>query len=184
MSKLIPDDLGGMKVLDVACGRGSWGFCIRASKNGSPFIIGLDIWREYINRNREMKIYDELIIANVNKVPFRDDVFHVVVACEILEHLPKLEGFSLLEELKRVCRGRVIVTTPLGFLEQEEINGNPHERHVSSWDVQDLISAKFKVRIVDSKPLPRSLRLVNRMRRLIFRLDKPFKEIVAWKDVS
>jgi len=166
--------------LDVACGTGYWGFRIATSKEGHPYLLGLDIWRDYLKKLRRVRIYDDLMLADVRQLPFREEVFDLVIACEVLEHLPKPEGFSLLEDLLRICQGRVIVSTPLGLLKQRD-EENPYQEHLSGWHVQDFTARGFNFMLVEY-PLPRTLRAADRIRRIIFRLREAFKEIVAWKD--
>lgn len=51
-------------------------------------------------------------VADIRKMPFADNSFDVVLACEILEHIP-FEDFQIaLSELKRVSAGTVIVSVP------------------------------------------------------------------------
>jgi hypothetical protein len=72
----------------------------------------------------------------------------LILCIEILEHLTREDGARMLEEAKRVARRAVIVTTPtdpLGRHSQDEINGNPHERHVTFTPSKRLVSLGFKV---------------------------------------
>jgi len=181
--KLLPSVLDGL-VLDVACGYGYFGYQIRMEKKGHPTIIGVDIWKPYIKKIKKVRVYESLVIADVRFLPFRRKVFDSILACEILEHLPKEDGWKLLRELEEISKGIIIVSTPLGFLEQDTIHSNPHQKHVSAWRIEDLIKMGYNVQILDSRPLPKTLMLVDKVRRFIFNLPNPFKEIIAWKDVE
>ncbi len=84
---LIPDDIDGIIILDVAHGLGSWGYQMRTKKKGNPILIGLDIWPPYVEKVNQMNIYDELIICDARKPPLRSRSIDIIIACEILEHI-------------------------------------------------------------------------------------------------
>ncbi|MDP1719367.1 MAG: methyltransferase domain-containing protein [bacterium] len=52
------------------------------------------------------------VVADIRKLPFPDDSFDLVTAFEVLEHLPFADLELALGELKRVSRGRVIISLP------------------------------------------------------------------------
>ena len=180
---LLPTDLEGLGILDIACGFGSWGYQIRVLKEGSPFILGLDIWKPYVRKTSKLGIYDGTIVADARFLPFRSNAFDIIVACEILEHLNGKDGLRLIQEMERVCRIKAVVSTPLGFRRQKEIDGNPHQKHLLGWQTNDLDRLGYETRVVYSTRLPRTLMIVDRIRRAIFNLHEP-KEIVAWKTVA
>lgn len=179
---IIPDELDNTTVLDVASGVGPWGFMLRTRFNGKPNVIAAEIWLPYIERVNAVRIYDEIVRTDVRKLPFKEGSFEIVIASEILEHIPKQEGKSFLYELERVTRGLLIITTPLGFMFQDAINNNQYEKHMSAWQPEDFEKRGYSVKVVDSFPLPRTLRLVDKIRRWIFRLPQPLKEIIAFKN--
>jgi hypothetical protein len=68
----------------------------------------------------------------------------VIVCAELIEHLTKEQGEELVGLMKE--RGEtVIVTSPLGFMRQGAIHGNPHQRHVSGWDSGELVALGFEI---------------------------------------
>jgi len=60
-------------------------------------------------------------VADVERLPFADGSFDVVICCETLEHVPN--PVSAINELARVCRGRVVVTIP--WIERTRITARP-----------------------------------------------------------
>jgi hypothetical protein len=88
----------------------------------------------------------------------------VSLACEILEHLSKHDGHLLLDELERVGRSLIIVSSPIGW-PQKEIYGNPYEKHISEWKPEEFEGLGYKVKVVDAVVLPRTLKLIDKMRR-------------------
>ncbi len=52
------------------------------------------------------------VVASIEKLPFPDKSFDVVLAAEVLEHVPFERVPEALRELKRVARHAVVVTLP------------------------------------------------------------------------
>jgi len=127
-------------------------------------------------------IYEGLIQVKVPILPFKEKSVDVSLACEILEHLPKHDGYLLLNELERVSRSLIIVSSPMGW-PQEEIYGNPYEKHISEWKPEEFENLGYKVKVVDAVALPRTLKLVDRLRRAFFRLPVP-RLIIAHKTLN
>lgn len=174
----MPNDLSDRVILDVGCGFGEWGFLIRTRKSGVPYLVGLDIWRPHLERLCKLRVYDELIFEKFPPIPLRDKSVDISLSCEILEHLPKEVCLELLWELERVTKELIIVSTPLNW-PQEEVYGNSYERHVSSLSPRDFAQRGYETKVVHI--FTKSLRVVDGVRRFIFRLPPTPKLIVARK---
>ena len=70
--------------------------------------------------------------GNVAAIDFPDDSFDVVTCQEVLEHLPEEIFTRAIEELRRVCRGQLIITVP--YREPEPIP----KFHVRRFEDEDL----------------------------------------------
>jgi len=53
------------------------------------------------------------VIGDGLNLPFRDDVFDIVVSIDTVEHIPKPIRLNFYRELKRVCKKKVILTCPI-----------------------------------------------------------------------
>lgn len=107
----------GETVLDVGCGYGRWGALIRhnyweAGLQEPPAVDGVDGFEPNIEAVRQGGYYrhawHQLLPGTL------DGSWDTVLACEIVEHLPDDAIGSVLDELERVARQRVIVSTPNG----------------------------------------------------------------------
>lgn len=94
--------------------------------------MNLDLWRPYLLGKRSP------IRADARLLPFRDQVFDIVVAVELLEHLDKKDGIFMVSEMERVSRRAVIFSTPKLWFEQPDIDGNPYQRHRSHYSRADF----------------------------------------------
>ncbi len=91
-------------VLDVGCGTGY------ISKQISNCVAcDLDLQRLDIARNHT-KGCVPLMAASVTQLPFRDSSFDLVLATEVMEHVPDTR--NMLEEIKRVSARYSLITVP------------------------------------------------------------------------
>ncbi|MEM2105329.1 MAG: class I SAM-dependent methyltransferase [Candidatus Bathyarchaeia archaeon] len=133
-------------LIDVGCGRGIIGALARIYRNPKR-LVGVDVFRPYLNFCSCHSLYDELYNHDLTKTPlfFRDKEFDVATCIEVLEHIPKSDGEKLLNELERIAK-KVIITTPNGLLPQKPLDGNPFQRHVSYWSVKDFTKRGYTVK--------------------------------------
>jgi len=147
----------GHSILDVACGLGRWGYLLRTNfwctRHGGdseePQVIGVDLFQPILSKVKYHRIYDEVLRCHVSYLPFKDRSFDTVLASEIIEHLEYSEGMLLLNEVERIARRAVILTTPnllrkRGGLDTRE-GFNPYERHITRWSIQRLRARGYKV---------------------------------------
>jgi len=150
--------IDGDTILDVACGRGRYGYLLRTNywctKTGREdkepkYLVGLDIFIPFLKKVKYHRIYDDVVCCHVSFLPFKRECFEVVLASEILEHLEKWEGALLLKEIERLSTKALILTTPRyvrkrgGLLTPEGFN--PYERHVSGWSIKELRCRGYRV---------------------------------------
>ncbi len=139
-------EISHMSVLDCGCARGVWGYLLRSEKNGfKASITGLDRYYPYMSFCKTFRVYDNLVKADIRYLPFKDGVFDIALAVEVIEHLEKKDGAILLRELERVCKDKIILTTPNGFWKQGALGGNRLEIHRSGWKAKELQKLGFTV---------------------------------------
>ena len=180
---LLDENLDNLRILDCGFGYGNWAFQIKSKLGYEPYIVGLEIHRPYLERQSKFGLYDKLVGANVLDIPFDDDYFDVVLACEIIEHLEKKDGLKMINEIERVSKNLVIVTTPFGFMEQEEYDGNKYQIHKSSWYPSDFTRLGYEVNVLKTQSLTRSVMLFDDIRLKMFNLSKHLRKIIAYKKV-
>lgn len=79
------------------------------------------------------------VLADIERLPFRDSAAQHVVCCETLEHVPNPIG--TLNELGRICRGRIHLSIP--WLSRTRLTGRPQgwpevESHIFEFSEADF----------------------------------------------
>jgi ubiquinone/menaquinone biosynthesis C-methylase UbiE len=161
--KLIPYVLpliDGCKILDVACGKGKWGYLIKVDfwytaagrplkKQQLKFLVGVDVFLPYLKFVKKHNVYDDVVLCDALHLPFRARTFEVALATEVLEHLKKEQGKALLKEIERVSRKSTIITTPHNptniFCHQDVKDENIFQKHVSKWNAKELKALGYAV---------------------------------------
>ena len=99
--EMIPSDVAS--ILEVGCGDGR----VTNSICHKYKLTGIDIDKERIKSFQGTNI-----IANISQLPFKDSKFDLVLAAEILEHLPEKIFVAALNEIYRVSKKYVLITVP------------------------------------------------------------------------
>lgn len=132
---------GCTSALDLACGYNSLIQC-----TDIPHKVGVEVFSEYLNKSKEKGIHDEYIQEDILSVQFPPRSYDLVLCSEIIEHLDKQDGFTLLENAERWAAKKVIIATPNGYLQQEEYDDNPLQIHKSGWTVDEFEKRGYVVR--------------------------------------
>lgn len=128
-------------VLDVGCGVGILLDILKPRE-----VAGLDISPKAIEILKSKGIQGK--VGTLPKIDFPDKSFDVVVATETLEHLDDPE--SLIQEMKRVARKKVIVTVPNNTLPPSV--EKEHRQIFTKFRLNEMLSKYFtKVEIGEFK---------------------------------
>ena len=109
----VRDEMGACsRHLDVGCGPGTF----IGSLSSSLLSVGYDISETQIKYASDRYGGDNRSFVHScgDGLPFDDEMFDIVTAIELIEHLPERGATSLPREMHRVLKpaGRIIVTTP------------------------------------------------------------------------
>jgi SAM-dependent methyltransferase len=135
----------GARVLDAGCGEGYGAAAIRRVATS---VTAFDYDAAVVAHVAATYPDVEAVRGDLQRMPFADGTFEVVVHLQTIEHLHDQPGF--LRECARVLRpsGTLVVTTPnrLTFSPGRETPLNPfHTRELSPGELRDLLSEEFAV---------------------------------------
>lgn len=143
-AKAVPSD--AHTILEVGSGDG---LIIKALRKAGHDPVALDISQSALQYIQGSK----LIQATASQLPFPSNSFDLVLACELLEHLPISLYLDVLDEIERVAKRNIIITVP--YQEKLEwnyarcpacgciFNGAYHVRPFREKDIKSLFK-KFK----------------------------------------
>ncbi len=115
-------------LLDVGIGAGQ--FVNAMAARGFDRIVGVD----HRQHSKFVKLRDgfSVDLVDIASLPYRDGEFDVVTCMETIEHLPDGTFERGIDQLRRVCKERLIITVPF----REEVLGKGHLRR---FDIPDLV---------------------------------------------
>ncbi len=134
-------------ILDVGMGRGNYGWFLRQDVGWRGRLVGLEVWAPYVvgpgalaGGNRDY--YEQIEVGDVRERESFVEALapDVVFAFDVVEHMVRDEGASVISMLARHCRREVLVSVPIVPYPQGPIHGNPHEEHKHDWTVEEMES--------------------------------------------
>jgi ubiquinone/menaquinone biosynthesis C-methylase UbiE len=163
-----------VKVLEIGCGPGDFAFWIfnKHDDRDSTLTdyIGVDVSREVISEANSRYPHRNFVVASAYALPFEDESFDFVIACEVLEHLERPD--DALREIERVCKDYLLVSVPreplwssLNMLRGKYImtfgNTPGHVQNFTIRAVRKLVQKRFKI-VEIVFPIPWTLILARR----------------------
>lgn len=110
------------QILDAGCGTGLVGWCLQ--RQGFKNMTGLDFSAECLAEAERKNVYSTLVNHSLlEKLPFEDNTFDVVICIGVLLRFEKAEIFTIFDEFSRVCRtdGLVFFTYRADFMKETKL---------------------------------------------------------------
>ncbi len=167
------EDFTDKVIVDFACGFGTWGHTIRSmifQGGDGAYLVGCDVFRPFLVKNKKYNPYDDLVVCDGRYLPFREKCANIVLCFEMIEHMDKGEGLTLLVNLENMAKDKLVLSTPNGFMEQHNPDKIQFEEHKSFWLDKDFERNGFRV-LKTGKGLEweffmRNFRLINAIDRI------------------
>ncbi|MCA0179898.1 MAG: class I SAM-dependent methyltransferase [Actinobacteria bacterium] len=122
----------GERALDVGVGAGQFLNMVALSGRYAE-VAGLD--RARFSKYQEFSEIITRTNGSIDELPYPDNHFDVVTCMEVLEHLPPEVFVAGLAELRRVCRGQLLMTVPF---EEPEPLSKTHLRRFERTDIVEI----------------------------------------------
>lgn len=125
-------------LLDIGAGAGKYGKIVKDLNKGVK-IVALEIEKDYINKFKLEKIYDEVWNMPANKLirpSYYEKNFDVILMGDVIEHMKKSEGIDLINFL--IYRSKWIIIKFPHMYVQNSVEGYNSEAHISVWSDKDF----------------------------------------------
>ncbi len=155
-------DRSAESILDVGCGQGLPMQMIKMRMRVKKS-VGVDLFEPYLKECKRKKIHHEYVESDIRKLPFKDKSFDVVIALQVLEHLPKKDSWKVLEKMEKIARKQIIVAMPIGEMYHPAVDGNEHQLHHSAFYPHELEKKGFKIIKMGRKSLLGEEGLVHKL---------------------
>ena len=90
-------------VLDVGCGLGFIALLLKLHLGNTEYPVGLDISADKVFKAKRLSLYDDLVVADARKLPFRSSTFGTLISLEVLHRLSDTVLVSLEDAAKEGC---------------------------------------------------------------------------------
>jgi hypothetical protein len=131
-------------------------------------IDGVDIYLDYIQKAKKRGIYRKIFVGDVIKVARqiqqnKKNKYDCVFCSQLIEHIGNKKGEKLLNSFEKIAGQRIIVTTPIGFIKQQEaaIEENPFQEHKSGWSTNYFKKRGYRIIGVGPKWLWHRTKLID-----------------------
>jgi len=140
--------LSPRSILDVGVGFGKYGFLLReymelwdeSTKAYGVWNIkidGIEIYDKYLTPCHKY-IYNNIYLGKAQDIVGTiHESYDLVLLIDVIEHLPKQEGYHLVRSLKEIASD-ILITTPKTFVKQKVVFNNEYEQHKSFWTEKDF----------------------------------------------
>ena|SRR6478736_2700396 len=132
---------GCESVLDLGCGHNSPAKFLR-----NKYLVGLDGYMPDLEKAKERGTHDEYVCGDVRRIAAAvgQRKFDACIALDVIEHLPKEDGWQMLKSMEAIASKCVVIFTPNGFIPQFSQNGDL-QQHLSGWEVNEMAGAGYEV---------------------------------------
>lgn len=123
-------------VVDIGAGSGTYARLMRSEPHTDRW-RAIEAWEPYIASYQLDELYDDILNADVRNLHWPTFQADLVIAGDVLEHMTREQAQALLKRIKYAARN-VIVSVPVLHLPQDDVGGNPYERHIDHWTAAEM----------------------------------------------
>lgn len=118
-------------VIDIGCGEGTYSDLARGWRADALW-VGVEVWEPYVDEFELWRKYDVVAVKDVREFPFPRMPF-VLLAGDVLEHMPRSDAIALLERAKTHAEAIMISVPVVEYPQHAHEDGNPFEAHLDQW---------------------------------------------------
>ena len=100
---------------------------------------GVEVFVPYlIDIQSHAKRYKRILVSDIRDCFDKLWQVDMVVAFDVIEHLPKADGVVVIDYLKSIAKMGLLVALPIVNYPQGPMYGNEAERHLAQWTVEEM----------------------------------------------
>jgi len=140
---LARDLTGCQSILELGCGRNSPILQIGLG----DFTDAVDIWQPYVDKHNVDGTYRSCECQDIIEMDLGENQYDAVVILDVLEHLDrkKVRDTDLFARMLKAAKKKVIIFVPNGFIENDHVDGDPYQAHISAWEPDDYLRRGYEV---------------------------------------
>lgn len=131
-----------VRVLDIGAGSGTYVKLIKEEFNlcKRSEWVAIEAWQPYIEKFNLNTMYNQVINQDVRTLDWNKlGHFSVAIAGDVLEHMTKEEAVTLVDQILKNAN-TLIISIPIVYMPQDELEGNPFEVHVKpDWSHDEVM---------------------------------------------
>lgn len=147
-------DLSHLSCLDLGCGPSETAVARQVLEIPWRRLVSVEAFMPYVYKLREKTAAArrheicEMRIEQIfeEMVPGEADIALLI---DVLEHFTPKDAYRLLTKVEQFVKGGVVIFSPVGHVEQEELDGNAMQRHRSFWQPEDWSRLGYAVDVYE-----------------------------------
>ena len=124
-------------IIDIGCGEGTYSDLARGWRHDA-FWVGVEIWQPYVDRFDLWRKYDAVCVRDARNL-ILPAVPYVLLAGDVLEHMPRADAIRLLDRAKRDAEAIMVSIPIIDYPQHLHDSDNPYEEHVDQWTFEDML---------------------------------------------
>lgn len=145
-------DPGVLRVADLGAGTGESQIACQILEIPWRRLVSIEAHVPYANKLRAKKAKAErhdVLAGRVGQIfeEYKQGELDVALLIDVIEHFDRRRALALLHRLESFFVRGAILFAPLGRVSQEPYDGNPLQRHRSSWSERDFARLGYSVEV-------------------------------------
>lgn len=132
-------EIAPREVIDVGAGSGTYAKLMRTDPEVEKdrTWLAVEAWQPYVEQFGLAQLYDLVVIKDARKSKLGGLTADLVIFGDVLEHMTHDEARALLAKARSVA-ANILVSIPVLHLDQDDVGGNPYERHIDHWTYEAM----------------------------------------------
>lgn len=147
LSERLPDNIEELSVLNLGAGSCSSDISRQVVQLKFKHLTNVEIWPAAFIKLQSLKFATDTVENIMSDayayVMHQEEPCDVVLLIDVLEHFVLNDAIALLDKCRKISK-RVVIFLPIGECRQDALDGNPYQKHASTWTLDDFEGASVE----------------------------------------